>query len=101
VQVIEEYIAELTGESLQSTDELKKATCALGIGDIIPKKELKPLREIFSARNQIVHELDIDFSAARRNRRSRTMGRVTKQGNGILGLGQKILEKTTEKLPAF
>lgn len=97
-QTIEEYISELTGESLQSTDQLMKAASSLGIGEIIPGSELTRLREIFGARNQIVHELDIDFSGARRNRRSRRMGLVTTQSNIILGLGQKILEKTTEKL---
>lgn len=97
-QVIEEYILALTGESLQSTSELMKAASALGISDEPVKTARSTLDAIFKIRNQIIHELDIDFAAQRRNRHSRTMGQMITHCNKLLMLGQHFIEQVSEKL---
>lgn len=53
---------ELTAGSLQSPDELKRVAVFLGAN---PKKIVAnedSLKQAFHARNQIIHEMDIDFS---------------------------------------
>jgi hypothetical protein len=90
-QLIEEYILALTGASLQSAEELKKAASALGIDPHsvgIKDTELKP---IFDARNKIIHELDINFDHPNRNRESRTRPVMTKYANLLLEVGEGIL----------
>ncbi len=52
-KVIEAYIQELTGGSLQSVVELKRVTSALGLGNVTLSNELKA---IFDVRNRIIHE---------------------------------------------
>lgn len=90
-QLIEEYILALTGTSLQSAEELKKAAVALGIDPQsvgIRDAELKP---IFDARNKIIHELDINFDHPNRNRESRTRPVMTRHANVLLEMGERIL----------
>jgi len=90
-QLIEEYILNLTGTSLQSAEELKKAAAALGIDPHavgIRDSELKP---IFDARNKIIHELDINFDHPNRNRESRTRPVMTRYANTLLDVAERIL----------
>jgi len=97
--LIEDYVYELTGSSMQSASQLYKAANALGIGDdFICRTTLTP---IFSARNQIIHELDINFEEARRNRRSRRKGRMIKSTNQLLALSEVFYLRCEEKLFAL
>jgi hypothetical protein len=57
--LIEDYIYDLTGSSLQSAEEVDRAAGALGIDDGGLRKRIKELRPLFVARNQIAHELDL------------------------------------------
>jgi len=95
----EAYIYDLTGASLQSPDQLFAACRALGLrpeGDA--KLNKKQLRWVFDARNQIVHELDIDFDAPRRNRFQRRIGDTIDMANQLLSVSERILEKVHQKL---
>ena len=97
-QVIEEYVQDLTGSSLQSVEELIKAVNALGInpGQIgIDPNKLKP---IFDIRNRIIHELDINFESARRNRNIRKVDDMISRTNLLLELSEKILKAVYNKL---
>ena len=69
--LVGELVKDLTSRSLQSVDEVLKVGSYFDIRteDIIP--DIPAARKIFSARNQIVHEMDIDFARPNRNRRSR------------------------------
>jgi len=58
-QVIEEYIRDLTGGSLQSAPELAKTTAALGLSRV--KVDVHRFEEVFDIRNKIIHELDINL----------------------------------------
>ena len=66
-------IEELTSQSLQSKEALFHVASYFDI----PHKEIKDpsekLSNVFVARNQIVHEMDIDFTQKKRNRRSRSV----------------------------
>ncbi|PJB61406.1 MAG: hypothetical protein CO096_28970 [Armatimonadetes bacterium CG_4_9_14_3_um_filter_66_14] len=94
--VIEHYVGELTGDSLQSSEQLLRATGALGL----PQKHVDKsvLAPIFADRNRIIHELDIDFDAPRRNRRSRRIGKMIEATNHILALAETLYEAGEAKL---
>ena len=93
--MIESYIRYLTGDSLQSVDQLNKVKIALGLSVEINTKKLKP---IFMDLNFIIHELDIDFSAPRRNRRNRKLNVYIEACNMLLALTEAFFEEVKEKL---
>lgn len=97
-QVIEEYIQHLTGSSLQSAAEVMKATTALGLNPQQISIEPNKLKPIFDIRNRIIHELDINFEAARRNRNSRTVKDMVDRTNLLLQLSENILKSVYNKL---
>jgi hypothetical protein len=97
-QVIEEYIYSLTGSSLQSVSELMKAVNALGIDANVVDVDPNELKPIFDIRNKIIHELDIDFEAARRNRKSRRLNEMIGRANVLLRISEKVLWETFEKV---
>ena len=96
----EQYVYDLTGSSLQSADQIFSASAALGIDPLKQAKlDKKRLDEIFEARNKIIHEFDIDFSGARRNRVQRTMTTMICMTNDILELSERFIEMVRRKLP--
>jgi hypothetical protein len=74
--LIEDYIYELTGSSLQSAQQVDATAGALGIEDSDLRKRINGLGDLFRARNQVSHELDLQRveQPGDRNRRSRPMG---------------------------
>lgn len=54
--LIEDYIADLTGGSLQSQEEVQRVVAAFGIGDRQLFQRIVGLRPAFEARNQVSHE---------------------------------------------
>ncbi len=97
-QVIEVYIEDLTGSSLQSPTELYKAAEALGLETRgIDKKEDG---RIFHARNQIIHELDIDLAAKRRSYNLRGLDEMVKWTNRLFVIGKQFIEEASKKLKA-
>lgn len=97
-QVIEEYVRDLTGSSLQSATEVAKAVTALGIEPKVVKINSNKLKEIFDIRNRIIHELDINFEAARRNRSSRKVDDMVGRTNVLLELSERILVAVHSRL---
>lgn len=98
--IAERYVYELTGSSLQSADQLFAAYSALGIEPVkVGKLNKNDLKDIFDTRNKIVHELDIDFTGARRNRVQRRIERMTSMSNTLLKTSQEIVEHVHERLP--
>ena len=97
-QLIEDYINYLTKGSLQSSEELVKITEALALpqGEVnIDHRTLKP---IFEARNKIIHELDINLDADRRNRNVRSEGKMKNYTNILIGLAERILHAVDQKI---
>jgi hypothetical protein len=95
-QVIEEYIRELTGASLQSPSELAKAVQALGLANV--KIDVPRFREIFDLRNKIIHELDINLDGDRRKRNVRGRDPMMTHTNALLEIGEKILGAVDKQL---
>ena len=98
--LIAQYVDELTGNSLQSVDALSKAIDALGLSGVFDQENVRrdDLQRVFRERNRIIHELDIDFEAPRRNRSSRRIGHTIQDTNRLLEVAERIYEKSREKL---
>ena len=94
-RLIEDYIHELTGSSLQSDKEVQLAAGALGINDGQLRKRIKGLEELFSIRNEISHELDLQRPEKQgdRSRRTRGMGPTIKQCHEGFEVGQLIINE--------
>ena len=94
--VIEEYIRDLTGGSLQSATELARITAALALTDV--KVDHARFRDIFAIRNKIIHELDINLDADRRKRNLRGRNPMMKHANALLEIGEQILREVDGRL---
>jgi len=97
-QVIEEYIKELTGGSLQSPNDIMRTASALGV----PKKslgiDLQKLKRIFDIRNKIIHELDIDLKGERRKRNIRRRADMMDYANALLKTAENMRDAVDTKL---
>jgi len=91
-RLIEEYIKELTGESLQSAEEVMRTTAALGLDYQDIDLDVPRLKEIFGIRNKIIHELDIDLSAKKRKQRVRSQSDLLDSSDYILQVTKVIIE---------
>ena len=92
-RLIEDYVYELTGSSLQSAEEVQKTAGALGIENAALRKRINGLRNMFVARNEISHELDLrrPGQPGDRTRRSRPMGPTKDLCQEGLEVGQLIV----------
>lgn len=70
-RAVDEYIRDLTGDSLQSAEQVLSAVAALGLDHQKMGFSIQDLKVIFKVRNQIIHELDIDLGGERRKRNIR------------------------------
>jgi len=95
-QVIEEYIRDLTGASLQSAPELAKTAAALGLSKT--KVVVERFKEIFDIRNKIIHELDMNLASDRRKRNLRGRESMMKHTNALLEIGESVLQEVGEQL---
>jgi hypothetical protein len=87
---VELVVRELTSSSLQSFAELCRAAAALGV----PKTAFgceDDVRAVLDARNQIIHEMDIDFNQQRRNRKTRGREDMVKYANILLTIAGNAL----------
>lgn len=91
-RLIEEYIKELTGESLQSAEEVMRTTAALGLETKKLGLDIPRLKEIFAIRNKIIHELDIDLDIKARKRRVRSQADLLDNSDFVLSVTQAILK---------
>lgn len=106
--LIDSYTDYLTGGSLQSAEKLREVALALGVEDrgffkrIDPGKSL--LRDMFTARNEIVHQLDLrdpgtqSRGAKAHKRETRTIGDVTKWATEALSACQFIVNSVAAQL---
>jgi len=94
----QDLLRELTSGSLQSVDELLKTASFFNI----PSKDIAPntkdVKRVFEVRNQISHEMDIDFSQPNRNRRPRARGTMIAHVNQVFAVAKAFLEQTDSKL---
>lgn len=99
-RLIDEYILELTGSSLQSVSQLHKAAKALGLAAADVGIRNDELRPIFDARNKMIHELDVnlDKTAARRNQNSRTTDSMKNWSDKLLFVAEELVKGVEKKL---
>lgn len=97
-KLIEEYIRELTGDSLQSVDEILRTTAALGLENKSLGLDASRLRNIFDIRNKIIHELDLDLNAPKRKRRVRSQTDLLDNSDLMLATIKKIVEALDKTL---
>lgn len=96
-RLIEEYVKELTGDSLQSAEEILRTAAALGLD---PKKiglNADRLKSIFTIRNKIIHELDIDLNAKVRKRKVRSQADLLENSDHVLWTAKAIIEHVDKK----
>lgn len=94
-RLIEDYIYELTGSSLQSAEEVQLVAGALGINDRQLRERIKGLEALFKMRNEISHELDLQRPEKQGDRSRRTRGKdpTIKQCHEGLEVGQLIINE--------
>jgi len=111
--LIDRYVAELTGDSLQSSDQLLKSARSLGIAQAHLIANKAQLNQFFRARNEIVHELDLQHTTkpGDSSRRSRKLGATVADCDLIFRTAQAFIDDvallldpqaplTTVKVPA-
>lgn len=99
-RLIEDYIYKLTGSSLQSAEEVQQVAGALGINSKDLRKRIAGLRELFVARNEISHELDLQAPEKQgdRSRRTRSMPKTISMCHEGLEVGQLIINGVCDLL---
>jgi hypothetical protein len=97
-RLIEEYIRELTGESLQSAEEVMRTVAALGMDHKALTLDIPRLKDTFQLRNKIIHELDIDLDAPKRKRKVRSQSDLLDSADFILNVTRTILRELNKKV---
>lgn len=102
-QLIEDYVYQLTGSSLQSAEQVDQTARALGIAeDAALMGRIRGLRPLFEARNEVSHELDLQRpdQPGVRTRRSRALPGTTALCNDGLEIAQHIVNAVVALLAA-
>ena len=106
---LEEYIENLTANSLQSVSDLCKISDASGLEtkQIFSPQRMNSLKDAFIVRNQIIHEMDITVSASTsrttgyRTRRQRVSSVMEKHTRSMLDLGQDLFGAYKDKFEKY
>ena len=91
-------VEHLTSRSLQSVEEVLRVGSYFDIPSppLIPNPDAT--RKIFSARNEIVHEMDIDFERSNRNRRPRKVRDMKAKTGDLFEIALRFLEEVDQRL---
>ncbi|MER0442994.1 hypothetical protein ABR738_00130 [Streptomyces sp. Edi4] len=96
--LIDLYVADLTGSSIQGSKELANCRSALGLDDdpALADAILKSHQPFFNARHEVVHELDLVDPSGKgtRSRRHRDITVVGEQCDGALRLMYDFIAPT-------
>lgn len=96
--LVENLKKHLTAESLQSKDQIYKVASFFNISSKNLFADDKKLKAVFEARNQIAHEMDVDFTMNNRNRRQRAKPLITEYCNDLLKLSLAFIKEVDEKI---
>jgi len=99
-RLTELYIHDLTSGSLQSTEELLRVGAAFDIPSVSLAANTSALTEVFRVRNQIVHEMDVDFDQPNRNRTPRAKQTMIEHTNRVFEVAKAFLEGVDSQLSA-
>jgi len=96
--LVSELVNELVSQSLQSKEALLRAASYFDIPSAELTSDISGFGKIFDARNQIVHEMDVDFTQPNRSRRPRRKDDMIKNATELLRIGGVLLEKIDSML---
>lgn len=91
-------ISTLCANSLQSKDQILRTASFFDIPSNELVTDFTLLDKIFFARNQIIHEMDVDFGARNRNRRSRSRNIMYEYANELFRIGHAFLYAVNNRL---
>jgi len=91
-------IDDLTAGSLQSVEELLRAIAYFGLKPEHLQTERTTLKRIFDCRNEIIHEMDVDFEQPNRNRYPRRKSDMVEFASVLLGVSSRVLNGVDKQL---
>lgn len=97
-ELITDLVDSICAASLQSKDQLLRVAAFFNIESKTIMNNPQIVKEIFETRNQISHEMDVDFSQTNRSRRSRRKEDMIKFTNEILQIANAFLTQVESKL---
>jgi hypothetical protein len=89
-ELVEQYVYALTGDSLQSAEQVLKVAAALGVDKAIVG-DIAKLKAIFIARNEIIHELDMNMAHPVRKRRVRKQADMQSAAERLLAVSAAFI----------
>ena len=96
--LIQHLVRDLTGRGLQSKDQILRAGSFFDIPSSELIDDMALFDAVFRARNQIAHEMDIDFTQPRRNRAPRPRQEMVDYTSAVLGCAAKFLAGVDSRL---
>jgi hypothetical protein len=97
-RMLDRLVVDLTSKSLQSTEQLLKTAAFFNIPSDAVCDSPANLTDIFNARNQITHEMDVDFEQSNRSRRPRARDTMTTFANEIFKIAGNFLAEVDRRL---
>ena len=91
-------VDDLISQSLQSKEQVLGVASYFDILSAMLAHDLKLLEHIFRARNEIVHEMDVDFAQKNRNRRRRRKAEMIRHTTEVLRLANAFLIEVDRRL---
>ena len=101
-KLAEQIVDDVTGQSLQSVEEIDRVRQYLGVSDDFLRPIRDSLREALSVRNQVVHEMDA-MSGVRgkpgfKKRRQRKKDEMTNYAQVLLQVGAELIKQVDSVL---
>ena len=96
-RIVTELISDLTSASLQSSDQLLRAASFFDVPSSSITSDVNRLRSIFAIRNQIAHEMDVDFGQPNRNRRPRRRQQMVDETNEVFRVAENFLREVDQR----
>lgn len=96
--MVNALVRELTDGSLQSRDALLRAAAHFDIPSKALCSDLDALHKTFQMRNEIAHEMDIDFAHPNRNRFSRRKADMVSGANTLFSVSDAFLREVDSRL---
>lgn len=91
-------VSDLTSQSLQSRDQVLRVASYFDIPSAALATDPRQLDRIFRARNEIVHEMEVDFAQTNRNRRPRRKAGMIDHTTEILRVANAFLIEVDRRL---
>ena len=97
-RLVEEFMHRRTEQSLQSHEELLRICSYFEIDEKALRDQILALRDVFRARNAIIHEMDVNFLATNRRRTSRRRDDMVTYTERTLTVAAELIRQTQQKL---